>query len=160
MVHGLNACILSPGVRFSQNLSTLLNWVGCQQVTQQVHLEIHTMPLNLLFDDSILSKLLMKHPIIAFCIFAVSDIDYFGIHVFHSICCIFAYQGGQYFRYELKSLCNTLITQYAWPKVVDAPLTQIFMMGYCLWHVLYWLTRPQLLCIYMIATKRYLDYPR
>jgi len=60
--------------------------------------------------------------------FAVCNIDYFGIRDFRLIDCISAYQGGQYFCQVLEDLCGALITTYARPNIIDAPLTLIFRM--------------------------------
>jgi len=40
----------------------------------------------------------------------------------------FAYQGGQYFRYEREDQHDALNTKYATPKPVDPPLTLNFRM--------------------------------
>jgi len=45
-----------------------------------------------------------------------------------------AYEGSQKFRYDWLQPIGGVISQDSWPKIVDAPLTLIFMMGqggYC-----------------------------
>jgi hypothetical protein len=42
----------------------------------------------------------------------------------------FAYKGSQKFLYDWLQHIGGVISQDAWPKIVDAPLTLIFMMGH------------------------------
>jgi len=85
--------------------------------------------LYLLFDNSILSKSLIEHPVISFSYFAVCDINHFGVCVSLFMFCIFVDEGGQYFCYNLKYPCNAWIIQYARPKIVASLLMLNFMMG-------------------------------
>jgi len=63
-----------------------------------------------------------------FACFAACNIDYFGIGVLPLIDCIFAYQTGQYFRYDHDDLHDALIIKNETTKTVDAPLMLIFRM--------------------------------
>jgi len=51
----------------------------------------------------------------------------------------FAYKGSQELVYDLVQPMGGVISQDAWPKIIDAPLTLIFMMGhggyYYLFHL-------------------------
>jgi len=95
-----------------------------------------------------------------FACFAVCDMDYSGIHVFLLIYCIFAYQGVQSSSYVLEYPCDVLISKYAWPRIVDDPLTLIFRMrqGECRCSFGPW--RLPISHSWMSATNQNLHHPR
>lgn len=68
-VQSISTPELSIRVRFNGTLPTCLNSTGCQLVAQQVHMWIHLMLLFLLFNNSMLSKSLIQHPIISVSMF-------------------------------------------------------------------------------------------
>jgi len=61
-------------VWFDGKLATHLSWMGCQQITQWVHLYIHLMLLLLLFHISTISKSQIQHRITTFCFLLQSAI--------------------------------------------------------------------------------------
>jgi len=58
---------LSTWVQFKGKLPTRLNWAGCQQVAQRVHIYIQIRVLFLEFVNCILSKWRFQQPIMCFC---------------------------------------------------------------------------------------------
>jgi len=86
-----------------------------------------------------------------FACFAVCDINYFGICVFPFLFCIFAYNEGKQFHYELKYPHDPLITEYARWQIVDAPLTLTFVIGYQIYVALCCQKRPPLPRIWILA---------
>jgi len=87
------------------------------------------MLLFLLFDNGMLSQLLIQHPVVSVCKVAVCDIDGFGMLVYPFIFRILAYKGDQLLCFELNFPRDAMITQYGRPKIVDTLLTLIIMMG-------------------------------
>jgi len=71
----------------------------------------------------------------------------------------FAYKGSQKFLYDWLEPIGGVISQDSRPKIVDAPLTLIFMMrqgGYCNLFCLY---RPPKIPLWLTTTYRRCDFP-
>jgi len=66
----------------------------------------------------------------------------------------FAYEGGQYLSYDYLQPMPTLITQDARPKIIDAPLTLISMMGQGAFVYIFWSQR------WTVHPKRRIMYHR
>ena len=74
-----------------------------------------------------------------------------------SIC--FAYKGGQWFLYDRLQPIGYVITQNAWPIIVDAPLTLIVIMGQEGYCNLFCLQKQPMIPLWLPATYRQCDYP-
>jgi hypothetical protein len=72
----------------------------------------------------------------------------------------FAYEGSQYFIYDYVQPITHKITQDTWQRIVDAPLTLIFIMGQGVCHFLFWLYRQPTLHLWLCATYHPADYWR
>ena len=72
----------------------------------------------------------------------------------------FAYKGSQYFIYDFVQPIAHKITQDKWPRIVDPPLTLIFMLGQRACYYLVSLYEQPILRFWLRATYRPADYPR
>ena len=70
-----------------------------------------------------------------------------------------AYKGSQYFVHYYVQPITLQITQDTSPRIVDAPLTLIFMMGQRVYDILICLGRQPILCLRLFATYCPPDYP-
>jgi len=71
----------------------------------------------------------------------------------------FAYNGSQKFLYDWLQPIGGVISQDSWPKIVDAPLTLIFMIRqgeYCNLCCLWW---PPKIPLWLSTTYRRCDFP-
>jgi len=71
----------------------------------------------------------------------------------------FAYKGSRTLVYDLLQPMGGVISQDAWPKIVDAPLTLIFTMGQGGYHYLFCLCRPAKIPLWLSTTYRRCDFP-
>ena len=74
-----------------------------------------------------------------------------------AICC--AYKGSQKCHYDWLQPIGGVISQDAWPKIVDAPLTLIFMMGQGGYCYLFCLPRWPKIPLWLTTTYRRCDLP-
>jgi len=71
----------------------------------------------------------------------------------------FTYKGSQTFLYDWLQPIGGVISQDAWPKIVDAPLTLIFMMGQGGYCYLFCLWRQPKIPLWLATTYRRCDFP-
>jgi len=71
----------------------------------------------------------------------------------------FAFKGGQKFLYDWLQPIGGVISQDSWPKIFDAPLTLIFMMGQGGYCNLLCLWRPPKIPLWLTTTYRRCDFP-
>jgi len=71
-----------------------------------------------------------------------------------------AYKGIQYFVYNCVQPIAHKITQDTWPRIVDAQLTLIFMMGQGVCHYVFCLYEQPILRLWLHANYCPPDYPR
>jgi len=71
----------------------------------------------------------------------------------------FADNGGQKFLYNWLQPIGSVITQEAWPNIVNALLIPIFMMGQGGYHNLFCLQRRPKIPLWLTTTYRQCDYP-
>jgi hypothetical protein len=71
----------------------------------------------------------------------------------------FAYKGSQKLFYDWVQPIGGVISQDTWPKIVDAPLTLIFMIGQGGYCNLIWLWRQPRIPVWMATTYRRCDLP-
>jgi len=71
----------------------------------------------------------------------------------------FAYKGSLKFRYDWLQPVGGVISQDAWPKIVDAPLTLIFMMGQGGYCNLCCLKRLPIIPLWLTTTCWRRDFP-
>jgi len=71
----------------------------------------------------------------------------------------FAYKGRQKFHYNWLQPIGGVISQDAWPKIVDTPLTLIFMMGQRGYCILFCLERQPKIYLWLSTTYRRCDFP-
>jgi len=72
----------------------------------------------------------------------------------------FTNKGSQYFVYDYVQPIAHKITQDTWPRIVDTPLTLIFMMGQGACYYLFCLYEQPILCVWLWATYHPADYPK
>jgi len=72
----------------------------------------------------------------------------------------FAYRGSQYFVNNYVQPIANKITQDTWPRIVDTPLTHIFMMGQGACYHHFCLYRQPTLRLWLCATYHPTHYPR
>jgi len=70
----------------------------------------------------------------------------------------FAYKGSQYFVYDYVQPIAPQIANDTWPRIVNPPLTLIFMMGQIAFHFLFCQERQPILRVWLFATCRPPDY--
>jgi len=71
----------------------------------------------------------------------------------------FAYKGGQKFLYDWLQPMGGVISKDTWPRIVDAPLTLIFMMGQGGYCNLFCLWRQSIIPLCLTTTYRRCDFP-
>jgi len=72
----------------------------------------------------------------------------------------FAYKGTQKLLYDLLQPIGDVISQDAWPKIVDVPLMLILMMGQGGYCNLFCLSRQAKITLWLTTTCRMCDFPR
>ena len=71
----------------------------------------------------------------------------------------FAYEGCQWLLYDWLQPVGGVISQVAWPTIVDAQLTLIFMMGQGGYRNLFCLWKPPKIPLWLTTTDRRCDFP-
>ena len=72
----------------------------------------------------------------------------------------FAYNGSQYFVYDYLQRIGPKITWDSWPRIIDAPLTLIFIIRRGVLHFLFCQWRLPILGLFLFATYRPQEYAR